>query len=337
MEIDDLRDDRSIESDDAPKKKKGKKEKKEKKSKKEKKEKKERKEREEREEERKLRLQEREEQEKKAQKERKKEEKKLQKQKEKEERQREENRKKEPVSSDDEGAPPVGRPAITQAPKSEARTSVPPTSTRPKQSHLKTGRPRIRRFLLTFDPLGLTVVWEKNGQCKKNALDVDPEELEDVSSQRRCAKRLVKEWDFLQDSHTTQIEVLLQRLALRVLPVYRVESPKALATWETPNSRSTNSQGSLFLPAGSMFLVVERTRCVDGWWLRLASGKRWVPEVLKDEVVCATCNPSVSQATEALRSLRIKQRPSNVLERNARLVCSQLQKQQAPVESKSLS
>eukprot|EP00434_Breviolum_minutum_P032318 symbB.v1.2.028580.t1/scaffold3039.1/size118299/4 len=86
-----------------------------------------------------------------------------------------------------------------------------------------------------------------------------------------------------------------------------------------------------------MFLVVERTRCVDGWWLRLASGKRWVPEVLKDEVVCATCNPSVSQATEALRSLRIKQRPSNVLERNARLVCSQLQKQQAPVESKSLS
>jgi len=259
----------------------------------------------------------------------------LQKQKEKEERQREENRKKEPVSSDDEGAVSVGRPAMTEASKSQPRTSVPPTSTRPKQSHLKTGRPRIRRFLLTFDPLGLTVVWEKNGQRKATALHVDPEELEDVSSQRSFAKRLVKKWDFLQDSHTTQIEVLLQRLALRVLPVYRVESPKALATWEAPNG--STSQGSLFLPAGSMFLVVERTRCVDGWWLRLASGKRWVPEVLKDEVVCATCNPSVSQATEALRSLRIKQRPSNVLERNARLVCSQLQKQQAPVESKSLS
>eukprot|EP00435_Cladocopium_sp_Y103_P028461 s729_g7.t1 len=85
----------------------------------------------------------------------------------------------------------------------------------------------------------------------------------------------------------------------------------------------------LFLPPGLMFLVVERTRCADGWWLRLASGKRWVPEKIKDQAVCISCNPSVSEATESLRSLRLDKKPSSIVERNARLVCSQLSKSAA--------
>ncbi|CAL1145237.1 unnamed protein product [Cladocopium goreaui] len=85
-----------------------------------------------------------------------------------------------------------------------------------------------------FDPLGLTVVWEKNGLRQATALHVDPDELADVSSQRNFAKRLVKKWEFLQEHHTAQVEALLKRLAQRLLPIYRIEPQEALGTWEVP-------------------------------------------------------------------------------------------------------
>lgn len=315
----------SLEDMKKKKDKKDKKEKKEKKSKKEKKEKKEQREQREREEEEK-RLQKEMEDEKRARKERKKEEKRLQKKREKEEKQKAEVHKKEHVTFEDSEERSLAHAAQASSPGMlrDPRDAAP--AARPKQSHLKTGRPRIRRFLLNFDPLGLTVVWEKNGLRQATALHVDPDELADVSSQRNFAKRLVKKWEFLQEHHTAQVEALLKRLAQRLLPIYRIEPQEALGTWEAPGRPAKEP---LFLPPGLLFLVVERTRCADGWWLRLASGKRWVPEKLKDRLVCISCNPSTSEATESLRSLRLDKKPSSVVERNVRLVCSQLSKSAA--------
>lgn len=268
------------------------------------------------------------EEEKRARKERKKEEKRLQKKREKEEKQRTEVHKKEHVTFEDseERSLVQASSLSSRASSRDPRDVAAPASRPGSQSQLKTGRPRIRRFLLNFDPLGLTVVWEKNGLRQATALRVDPDNLRDVSSRRSFAKRLVKKWDFLQEHHRAQVEALLQRLAQRVLPIYRIEPQEALGTWEAPGRPAKEP---LFLPPGLLFLVVERTRCADGWWLRLASGKRWVPEKIKDHVVCISCNPSISEATESLRSLRLDKKPSSVVERNVRLVCSQLSKSAA--------
>lgn len=188
----------------------------------------------------------------------------------------------------------------------------------------------IRRFLLSFDPLGFTVVWDKNGLRKSTALRVDPEELTDLSSQKRFAHRLVRKYhDFLEERHTAQVEALLQRLAQRVLPIYCVKSSEALGTGDAAGSSRAVREGSLTLPAGVFFLVVERTRCADGWWLRLASGKKWVPETWNGREACVKCSPSASDALESLRHIRFARANSGVLERNARLVCAQIAKQSA--------
>ncbi|CAK9104370.1 unnamed protein product [Durusdinium trenchii] len=75
--------------------------------------------------------------------------------------------------------------------------------------------------------------------------------------------------------------------------------------------------------------VVLRVPGADGWWLRLASGKKWVPETWNGREACVKCSPSASDALESLRHIRFARANSGVLERNARLVCAQIAKQSA--------
>ncbi|CAJ1348343.1 unnamed protein product, partial [Effrenium voratum] len=83
------------------------------------------------------------------------------------------------------------------------------------------GVSRILRFLLSFDPPGLTVVWDKQGERRTTAMRVDAEEICEPEGLKQLAARLVRKWEFLQQSHTSQVESLLRRLAERQLPVYR--------------------------------------------------------------------------------------------------------------------
>ncbi|CAJ1433277.1 unnamed protein product, partial [Effrenium voratum] len=59
------------------------------------------------------------------------------------------------------------------------------------------GVSRILRFLLSFDPPGLTVVWDKQGERRTTAMRVDAEEICEPEGLKQLAARLVRKWEFL--------------------------------------------------------------------------------------------------------------------------------------------
>ncbi|OLQ03262.1 hypothetical protein AK812_SmicGene13815 [Symbiodinium microadriaticum] len=219
--------------------------------------------------------------------------------------------------------PPAPRPAAVPLPSSPRPDAVAPPSTQSKAGG-KEGQPRALRFLLNFDPLKLTVIWDDAGERKRKVLKVDPDEISEERDQQKLARKLVKKWPFLQEQQTNQVERLLRRLVSRRFPVYRVVAGNGAATADSPEATEKGAR----LPPGTMFLAIERTRCASGWWLRLANGCRW----LREETV-KSCSPSLAEAEEWLHSTR-KRTMTRLLELNARLVCSQLATRTAPTESR---
>lgn len=215
--------------------------------------------------------------------------------------------------------PPAPRPAAVPLPSSPRPDAVAPPSTQSKAGG-KEGQPRALRFLLNFDPLKLTVIWDDAGERKRKVLKVDPDEISEERDQQKLARKLVKKWPFLQEQQTNQVERLLRRLVSRRFPVYRVVAGNGAATADSPEATEKGTR----LPPGTMFLAIERTRCASGWWLRLANGCRW----LREETV-KSCSPSLAEAEEWLHSTR-KRTMTRLLELNARLVCSQLATRTAP-------
>jgi len=195
---------------------------------------------------------------------------------------------------------------------------VAPPSSR-SQAEGKEVQPRVLRFLLTFNPLRLTVVWDDGGERKTRAIRVDRDEVSE--DQKKFARVLVRKWPFLKEEHLPQVEQTLERLVSCQLPVYRVVSADGAPTSDAPGSPEKGPR----LPPGTLFLVIERTHSAGGWWLRLANGQRWLREAAVE-----SCCPSADDADAWLHSTR-KKTMTRLLELNARLVCSQLSTQKAPV------
>jgi len=215
--------------------------------------------------------------------------------------------------------PPAPRPAAVPLPSSPRPEAFAPPSMQSKAGG-KDAQPRALRFLLNFDPLKLTVVWDDGGERKRKVLRVDPDDISEARDQQKLAQKLVKKWPFLQEQQTNQVERLLRRLVSRRFPVYRVVAGNGAATADSPEAAEKGTR----LPPGTMFLAIERTRCASGWWLRLANGCRW----LREETV-KSCSPSLAEAEEWLHATR-KRTMTRLLELNARLVCSQLATRTAP-------
>jgi len=183
---------------------------------------------------------------------------------------------------------------------------------------------QVKRFLLRFEPPMLAIEWTggssdqigpKPGVSGRQLMPI-PIDARDLTDTQALARKLVHESTFLSRQHHDQVESLLQQLAARVLPVYRVvhssgadvvpdaepqRAPLRPATAELPNLR---------LPSGALVLVHERAWLPqEGWWLRLAAGGGWVRAampstpggVASEQLVAERWQPEIEEARNWLR------------------------------------
>ena len=125
-------------------------------------------------------------------------------------------------------------------------------------------------------------------------LDVEERSLADAASIRALAAKFVSEKSFLSDRHLEQIEALLNRLAARRLPVFKVVRVEGAGMAAAPGGAESS-----VLPPGALFLARERRRCPAGWCLRLAGGGGWIVEVPADPVGAEGADGAVPGARAA--------------------------------------
>jgi hypothetical protein len=169
---------------------------------------------------------------------------------------------------------------------------------------------KVFRFLLAFEPPALAIEWGHARAVERSCTRIEfkPEDFL-RNGVRMLAERVVAASPLLTIWHRRTVESLLDRLASRSLPLYRVSVSTGCTLSSQP---SAGAEVGLHLPFGALVVGCERVRRSAGWWLRIWSG-HWLPEGVAE--LCT------ADADDAARWLRDAARSEiNVLLENARAV-----------------
>eukprot|EP00930_Biecheleria_cincta_P032535 TRINITY_DN2257_c0_g1_i1.p1 TRINITY_DN2257_c0_g1~~TRINITY_DN2257_c0_g1_i1.p1 ORF type:complete len:824 (-),score=131.58 TRINITY_DN2257_c0_g1_i1:389-2860(-) len=200
-----------------------------------------------------------------------------------------------------------------------------------QQKHTeKAGQALVCRFLVTFEPLSMSVCWKEGNTRRVSApREIKPSELGNEQSLQYIAHELQNLWQ-LPHKHQSQLVALVHRLCARRLPVYRVIDAGNSMLAERPGGEALQD---IRLPQGALFLAVDRVCEGAWWWLRLASGRCWmrhcVAEPGRAGEVAELFEPSLDEVRRCRDQMRDHSLSSGCLaiaEPNIRLVEKQMRR-----------